>query len=117
MNPRPKENPHIDPEVPLTELTPFESVGLDMFSWKQLYYMLVVDRMSGYIFMEPLEKNASCTKVTEKFKLMCLTYGFPLHVRFDKGPQFSSEFEAFLEDIKVKTTPSSAGNSPSNGLA
>ena len=38
-------------------------------------------------------------------------------MRFDKGPQFGKEFEEFLSDIKVTPTPSSAGNSSSNGLA
>ena len=64
-----------------------------------------------------MQKHASCKKATEKFKLLCLTYGMPREVRFDKGPQFSREFEEFLTDIKVEPTPSSAGNSSSNGLA
>ena len=107
----------MDPSTPIIDLIPFQSVGLDMFSWKQMNYLLVVDRMSGYIFVENLQKNATCQKVTEKFKLMCLTYGFPREVRYDKGPQFSTEFENFLSDIKVPATPSSAGNPASNGLA
>ena len=49
--------------------------------------------MSGYIFVEVLNKNAKCKTVTEKFKLLCLTYGFPREVRYDKWPQFSFEFE------------------------
>jgi len=88
-----------------------------MFSWKGVQYLLVVDRMTGYIFVENMQKHASCKKATEKFKLLCLTYGMPREVRFDKGPQFGREFEEFLADIKVEPTPSRAGNSSSNGLA
>ena len=117
FNQRPKSNPNMDPSTPLTDLAPFQSVGLDMFTWKGIYYLLVVDKMSGYIFVENMQKHASCKKATEKFKLLCLTYGMPREVRFDKGPQFSMEFEEFLTDIKVTPSPSSAGNSPSNGLA
>merc|ERR1711873_82037 len=54
---------------------------------------------------------------TEKFKILCLTYGFPREVRYDKGPQFSFEFEEFLKKIHVIPTPSSANNPRSNGLA
>ena len=53
----------------------------------------------------------------DKFKLLCMTYGMPREVRYDKGPQFSSCFEEFLRDIKVEPKPSSAGNYSSNGLA
>ena len=55
--------------------------------------------------------------MTEKFKLLCITYGFPREVRYDKGPQFSFEFEEFLKEIYVNPTPSSAKNPRSNCLA
>ena len=67
-----------------------------MFSWKRNQYLLIVDRLSGYIFVENLARHASSAKVTEKFKLLCLTYGMPWEVRYDKGPQFSTCFEEFL---------------------
>ena len=117
LNPKTPINPNIDPVTPITSLQPFESVGLDMFTWKNVNYLLVVDRMSGYIFVETLNKNAKCKTVTEKFKLLCITYGFPREVRFDKGPQFSFEFEEFLKEIHINPTPSSANNPRSNGLA
>ena len=110
-------NPNIDPSTPITDLQPFESVGLDMFVWKNVNYLLVVDRMSGYIFVETLHKSARCKTVTERFKILCLTFGFPREVRYDKGPQFSFEFESFLKEIRVTPTPSSANNPRSNGLA
>ena len=110
-------NPNIDPATPITDLQPFESVGLDMFVWKNVNYLLVVDRMSGYIFVETLHKSARCKTVTERFKILCLTFGFPREVRYDKGPQFSFEFESFLKEIRVTPTPSSANNPRSNGLA
>ena len=87
-----------------------------MFSWKANNYLLVVDRMSGYIFVEQLHKSAKCKTVTDKFRLLALTYGFPREVRYDKGPQFSQEFEAFLKDIHVKPQPSSTNYPRSNGL-
>merc|ERR1712112_169683 len=116
LNPKTPINPNIDPVTPITSLQPFESVGLDMFSWKNTNYLLIVDRMSGYIFVEPLLRSAKCKTVTQKFKLLCITYGFPREVRYDKGPQFSFEFEEFLKEIHIIPTPSSANNPRSNGL-
>ena len=84
FNQRPKSNPNINPGTPISDLKPFQSVGLDMFSWKRIQCLLVVDRLSGYIFVENMSKHASCKKVTEKFKLLCLTYGMPREVRYDK---------------------------------
>ena len=81
LNPKAPINPNIDPTPPITDLRPFESVGLDMFSWKSNNYLLVVDRMSGYLFVENLQKSAKCKTVTEKFRLLALTYGFPHQVR------------------------------------
>ena len=84
-----------------------------MFSWKGNNYLLVVDQMSGCLFMEQLHKSAKCKTV----RLLALTYGFPQEVRYDKGPQFSTEFEAFLKDIHVEPQQSSANNPRSNSLA
>ena len=117
LNPRPKENPNIEPENPKTNLEPFESVGLDMFSWKGDMYLLIIDWMSGFIFVEKIGKHASAEKITERFKLLCLTYGMPRDVRFNKGPQFATVFEQFLKDIGGEPTPSSAGNPAANGLS
>ena len=97
LNPKTPINPNIDPVTPITNLQPFESVGLDMFTWKNVNYLLVVDRMSGYIFVETLNKHARCKTVTERLKILCVTYGFPREVRYDKGPQFSFQFEEFLK--------------------
>ena len=67
LNPKAPTNPNIDPEQPITNLQPFEAVGLDMFLWKVNQYLLVVDRMSGYIIVENLMKSALCKTVTAKF--------------------------------------------------
>ena len=56
LNPNARTYPNIDPEQPKTDLGPFESVGLNMFSWQGKFYLLVVDRMSGYIIVENLAK-------------------------------------------------------------
>ena len=55
---------------PRSDFGPFELVGLDMFSWQGKYYLLVVDRMSGYIIVENLAKSALCRRVTQTFKLL-----------------------------------------------
>ena len=117
LNQKAPANPNIDQEQPKTDLQPFKLVGLDMFSWKGIQYLLIIDRMSGYIRVQNLNHSALCKTVTQKFKLLCLTYQFPCHVRFSRVPQFGSDFEVFLKDINERLSPSSANNPASNGLA
>ena len=63
-----------------------------MLSWQGKFYLLIVDKTSGYRMVENLAKSALCRTVTQKFKLLCLTYGHPRQVRYDKGPKFGKEF-------------------------
>ena len=72
MNPRPLVNPNIELETPLRSLQPFESIGEDMFSWKGENYLVIVDRMSGMIFVDKMKKVTSKV-VTEKLKQLYLT--------------------------------------------
>lgn len=78
-----------------------------MFSWKANNYLLVVDRMSGYIFVEMLHKMQDCHREVPPSRL---------DTRIPKGSQvrqrssIPTEFEEFLKDIHVDPTPSSANN-------
>ena len=45
------------------------------------------------------------------------SYGFPLVIESDNGPQFRESFKAFCKGIGVPHTPSSAYNPASNGLS
>ena len=104
LNPKAAANPNIDPEQPKTDLQTFKSVGLGMYSWKWNQCLLVFDRMSGYIMVE-ISIAYLMQNVTTKFKLLCLIYRFPCHVRYNKGPQFRSELEALLKDINIEPSP------------
>ena len=77
---------------------------------------MVVDRMSGYLFVFKLTKSTS-SRATEHMNCLCLTYGFRKEFRFDKGPQFRGPFEEFLKDIKCESNPSSVANAQSSGLS
>ena len=59
MNSKARTNPQIKPEPPKTDLEPFESVGLDIFSSAGKFYLLIVDRMSGYIIIK-IWQNLHC---------------------------------------------------------
>ena len=63
LNPKAPINPNIDPTTPITDHGPFKSVGLDMFSWKSNNYLLVVDRISGYLFGENLQKSTNVKRL------------------------------------------------------
>ena len=72
--------------------------------------------MSGYTFMENMNKPAPCKSVTQKLNLLCLIHYMSREIRFNKRPKFSKEFEYFLRYIKIEPTPSSVGNALSNRL-
>ena len=67
LNPKSPANPNIDPEQLKTDLQPFESVGLDTFSWKGIQYLFIVHRMSGYIIIENINHLALCKTMKQKF--------------------------------------------------
>ena len=85
----------------ITDLKPFKSMGPDLFTRKGLQNLVVVDRMSSYIFVEKINKHIPCKSVTQKFRLLILNYGMPCDVRYDKGPQVSKKIEDFLKDIYI----------------
>ena len=73
LNPRPPANPNIEPEKPTTQLKPMESLRADIFSWKGVDYLLVVNWMSGYLFVFKLSKSTS-KMVTQHILGLCLSY-------------------------------------------
>ena len=89
LSPKLSSQPKHRSRATKTDLQPFESVGLDMFRWKRIQNLFIVHRMSGYIIIENLNRSVLCKTMTQKFKLLCLTYGFPLQVRFEKGDKFN----------------------------
>ena len=95
---------------------PFEAVGMDMAHFAGNNYLIMVDRYSGFPFIQKMTSTttAAICKVLVKW---FLEWGFPTRIRSDNGPQFRQQFTAFCEDNGIEHETSSPYNSQSNGLA
>ncbi len=96
--------------------TPMSHVAVDLYSYGGRDYLVMVDRYSGYPFVQRLRKTHTGA-VTEVMEEWFHHFGVPAAVRSDGGPQFRHEFKEWLERQRVRHEPSSAYNPTSNGLA
>ena len=89
-----------EPIIPGTSATgPMTDVGSDLFQIGHNYYIVMMDRYSGFPFVEKLSKlsTSAITKVlTDWFN----TFGWPERIRTDNGPQYRSEFDEFCKKTR-----------------
>ena len=97
-------------------LGPMTHVAADLFDFKGSDYIVMVDRFSGYFFVERLRKTAT-DDIIRKLRDWFLEHGFPTVIRTDGGPQFRSGFNAFCTQHHIEHETSSPYNPQSNGLA
>ena len=95
---------------------PMEKVATDLFIYKNVHYLIMVDCFSRYTWLHPL-KRLSSEAIISQFKKWFLHYGFPRTIRSYGGPQFRSTFKAFCDDFGIIHKASSPYNPRSNGLA
>ena len=99
---------------------PFSEVSMDLFSTGGKYFMVYVDRLSGWPIVCRFGSRCpdSKTIVTTLSKIFADT-GVPVRVRCDNGPQFAKalDFRQFLKRWNVILAPSSPHFPQSNGHA
>ena len=95
---------------------PMERIAVDLFEFQNIHYLLMVDRYSGYPWIERLN-NLSSEKIVEILKRWFLQFGFPRAIRSDGGPQFRARFKQFCNEYGIRHELASPYNSQSNGLA
>ena len=77
---------------------PFQKVGVDLYEFRGLHYLVIVDYYSRYIDLAHLPKITSST-VVNKVKNSFTHHGIPETVISDNGTQFiSAEFKTFSVD-------------------
>ena len=96
---------------------PWQRIGSDLFEWKGVNYLLLVDYFSRWIEIAKLEQaTSSC--VIGHMQSIFARYGIPEVVVSDNGPQYSSEmFSQFARDYGFKHTTSSPHYPQANGEA
>jgi len=96
---------------------PWCKIGMDLFSFKQQDYLMIVDYFSDFLECEEL-KEAISKSVIKASKRAFARFGIPEVVHSDNGLQFaSSEFAQFHKEWGFHHTTSSPKHPQSNGKA
>ncbi len=101
--------------MPIKAKSPWEIVGVDLFTLDNKDYLLTIDYFSG--FWEVGKLNSATTEaVVKKLKLHFSRYGVPCTLISDNGPQFASqEFHDFAVQWDFEHCPSAPTHSNANG--
>ena len=90
-------------------------VGIDLMSFHERNYLIVVDYFSRFIEVDPLIDTTSKT-VISKLKAQFARHGIPQRVVTDTDPQFfASEFQQFAKKWEFDHITTSPYHSQSNG--
>ena len=110
----PRRQPMIPTELPDY---PWQKVGTDLFHFKGVTYLLVVDYFSRYPEITKLTSTTSLD-IINALKSTFSRYGIPEMVMSDNGPQYSSqEFRDFAKAYNFNHVTSSTHFAQSNGQA
>ncbi|XP_048576073.1 uncharacterized protein LOC116603222 [Nematostella vectensis] len=113
------QNPPPLPTAPPS--TPFEAVFADFFDYKGYHYLVVGDRLSGWVevLSSPATTNlAGSTGLIRHLRTFFATFGVPEELSSDGGPEFTAKAtEDFLRTWDVKQRLSSVSFPQSNGRA
>ena len=101
--------------MPIEAKSPWEIIGVDLFTLDDKEYLLTIDYFSG--FWEVVKLSSTTTEaVAKKLKVYFLRYGVPGTLISDNGPQFASqEFYDFAVEWDFEHCPSAPTHSNANG--
>ena len=94
----------------------FQECAADLFCLNSNEYLVLVDRLTGYLCCEKVTKTSTSSillKLTNWFNLL----GWLETIRTDGGPQFLSEFDDFCKTVSINHELSSPYHPESKGLA
>ncbi len=81
-----------------------EAVSTDLFQSEGKHYIVMVDRYSGFPFVQQLTRLNTNT-ITKVLHQWFMDWGIPVRLRSDGGPQFrglqNSEFQQFCDQLHI----------------
>ena len=95
---------------------PMERVHADLFDFHNKFWLIIVDKYSGFPFVEQL-KNGTTESVTAQLDKWFLEFGYPTGLISDNGPAFRDKFKEWTQDRGIIFDTSSPYNSQANGQA
>ena len=111
----------LDPIPPIIPTTPFEAVVPDYFDYHGMHYLVVADRLSGWIEIYKVKtgsQSSGSSGLILLLKRFFATFGIPKEVSSDGGSEFIAlETRDFLTRWGAYHHSPSAYNPQSNGRA
>ena len=109
-------NPEAPPQLPTIPRYPFQQICIDMFSYKGISYIIIVDRYSGWPTVRKAQDGA--LGLIRTMKELINTFGIPEEVASDGGPELTAaSFKNFLKEAGIHHRISSVAHPRSNGRA
>ncbi len=110
--------PPVEPHIPTT---PFEAIAADYFDFHGYHYLVVADRLSGWIEVQQIKvgtNEAGAEGLCKTLRRMMVTFGVPVEISSDGGPEFKAgETADFFTRWGIKHRVSSVSLPSSNGRA
>ena len=106
-----------EPMIPSTILElPWQKVGMDLFKWQKLAYLIIVDYYSRFIVIAKLDRTAEA--VIQRCKNIFSRHGIPEEVVTNNGSQLDSNaFRRLSKEYQFHHISSSPYYLRSNGEA
>ena len=96
---------------------PWHTVGSDLFYFRRIDFLVVVDYFSKYLLVRKIH-NSTSSAVIKELGMIFSEFGKPQIFRSDNGPCYSSqEFKIFMQNWSIEHRTSSPHYPQSNGLA
>ena len=97
-------------------ISPNDILHIDFCQYEGAHYMVLVDRLTGYIGAEKT-KDETTDEAIRVVKNWATTFGYPLKIISDRGGSYRDDFVDKLKQLRVKHKPSSSYHPQSNSLA
>ena len=111
----------IPPAEACVPTTPFEAIVADFFHYMGYYYLVVADRLSGWVEIQQINvgtNDAGAEGLCKSLRRMMVTFGVPTEIASDGGPEFTAaETTAFFKRWGIHHRLSSVSLPSSNGRA
>ena len=96
---------------------PWYTVGSDLFYFRRIDFLVVVDYFSKYLIMRKIH-NSTSSAIIKELGMIFSEFGKPQIFRSDNGPCYvSQEFRFFMQNWSIEHRTSSPHYPQSNGLA
>jgi transposase InsO family protein len=98
---------------------PFQALHMDLGSYADKQWLIIVDQFSGWSVTKNVGKEASGEDICKILSAVFATYGIPERIYSDGGPQFKEKtfYEEFCKRNDVDNIRSSPNHPQSNGIA